>query len=422
MRILWVTNIKLPIIYAAQGKENQSNIGGWLDRISNGILENENNFLKVCYPFKVNEFGEKDNLSFSGMVFNTRKQRSGKLRKESYIESIKKIIVDFKPDIIHIHGTEFQHSWFFCEALKELGMIDKVIISIQGLVSVYAKHILLGLPVIERYKRTVREIILRNNIIDTKRNFERRGKYEELAIAEVKHIMGRTSWDKACTYRINHEAKYHFENETLRECFYTDRWDVNKCVKHRIFISQATYPVKGFHLFLEALKDIKNFYPDVTVHVAGNDLSAENIVKGSSYGLYVQNLLKKYDLVNCVNFCGSITAEEMKKEMMECNVFVSPSAIENSPNSVGEAMLLGVPVVSSDVGGVADMLTHKKEGFLYQSDAPYMLSHYVMSFFDNDDEAAAMGQAARVKASITHDYDKNLKELLEIYNFIGIEG
>lgn len=422
MRILWVTNVKLPIIYAAQGKENQANIGGWLDRISSGILDNGNNSLKVCYPFAIDECGEKDNLSFCSIVFNSRKQRSGKLKRETYIESIKKIIVDFMPDIIHIHGTEFQHSWLFCEALKELGVIDKAIISIQGIVSVYAKHVLLGLPVIECYKRTVREIIFRNNIIDVKRNFERRGRYEELAIADVKHIMGRTSWDRACTYRINPEAEYHLGNETLRECFYTDRWDVNKCIKHRIFISQASYSVKGFHLFLEALKDIKKFYPDVTVHVAGNDLSAENVIKGSSYGLYVQKIVKKYGLTSCVHFCGNIPADEMKKEMLECNVFVSPSTIENSPNSVGEAMLLGVPVVSSDVGGVSDMLSHGKEGFLYQSDAPYMLSHYVMSVFDNDDNAVEIGKAARKKASVTHDYDKNLKELLEIYNLIGIEG
>ena len=108
----------------------------------------------------------------------------------------------------------------------------------------------------------------------------------------------------------------------------------------------------------------------------------------------------------------------MKKEMLEANVFVSPSTIENSPNSVGEAMLLGVPVVSSGVGGVMDLLKHGVEGFVYQSDAPYMLAYYVGRIFDDINLAIRLGKAAHARANITHDYEKNLRELLEIYNEI----
>lgn len=66
------------------------------------------------------------------------------------------------------------------------------------------------------------------------------------------------------------------------------------------------------------------------------------------------------------------------------SVFVSVSTIENSPNSVGEAMLFGCPVVSSCVGGVLDMLEHGQEGFLYQASAPYMLAWYVGCVFRDD--------------------------------------
>ena len=54
-------------------------------------------------------------------------------------------------------------------------------------------------------------------------------------------------------------------------------------------------------------------------------------------------------------FEGFLSAEKMKRLLLESNVFVCPSSIENSPNSLGEAMLLGVPCVASDVGGIADM-------------------------------------------------------------------
>ena len=71
-----------------------------------------------------------------------------------------------------------------------------------------------------------------------------------------------------------------------------------------------------------------------------------------------------------------------------------PSTIENSPNSLGEAMLLGLPCISSHVGGVANMLVHGVEGFLYPSDEPYMISYYVCKLFENDNLARRFSEAA----------------------------
>ena len=61
----------------------------------------------------------------------------------------------------------------------------------------------------------------------------------------------------------------------------------------------------------------------------------------------------------------------MSSWLSSSNVFVSASAIENLFNFVGEAMLLGCPVVSFCVGGVPDMLAHGLEGFLIRLD-PYV--------------------------------------------------
>ena len=55
-----------------------------------------------------------------------------------------------------------------------------------------------------------------------------------------------------------------------------------------------------------------------------------------------------------IEFLGRLSAEGMKQAYLDANVFVMPSTIENSPNSLGEAMLLGVPCVAADVGGVAE--------------------------------------------------------------------
>ena len=82
-------------------------------------------------------------------------------------------------------------------------------------------------------------------------------------------------------------------------------------------------------------------------------------------------------------------------------------------------MLLGVPCVSADVGGVTDLMTHGKEGYVYQSTASYMLAHYIQQIFAMEDAAAGLGAAAREHASHTHDPEKNLQDLLNIYRALA---
>lgn len=82
-------------------------------------------------------------------------------------------------------------------------------------------------------------------------------------------------------------------------------------------------------------------------------------------------------------------------------------------------MLLGLPCVAADVGGVTTMMTHNAEGFVYPSSAPYLLAYHIRTVFEMGADAAAMGMAARTHALKTHDPEENLRRLLEIYRQIG---
>lgn len=71
----------------------------------------------------------------------------------------------------------------------------------------------------------------------------------------------------------------------------------------------------------------------------------------------------------------------MKERYLKSQVFVLPSSIENSPNSLGEAMLLGVPCIASDVGGVRCLMTHSVEGLIYPADDPRLLAYDICEMF-----------------------------------------
>ena len=81
--------------------------------------------------------------------------------------------------------------------------------------------------------------------------------------------------------------------------------------------------------------------------------------------------------------------------------------------------MLDCPVASSYVGEVRDMLEQGLEGFLYQTSAPYMLAWYVKRVFE---VAMGFSKAAHERAAKTHDRERNLCDLLEIYDSLIRNG
>lgn len=62
------------------------------------------------------------------------------------------------------------------------------------------------------------------------------------------------------------------------------------------------------------------------------------------------------------------------------------------------------------------MLTHNKEGFLYQTDAPYMLTYYISKIFEDEKKTHELSKNSILRAEKTHDKEKNCSRIIEIYN------
>ena len=85
-------------------------------------------------------------------------------------------------------------------------------------------------------------------------------------------------------------------------------------------------------------------------------------------------------------------------------------------------MLLGVPTISSDVGGVKNMLVHEKEGYIYPADEPYMIAYYVDLIFSNQHIANNLSLNAINHAKITHSKEINSNNLINIYEKVYKEA
>ena len=422
MKVIWVTNVATQMVDSIINENKRSFFGGgWLDGLSERLLSDKSFKLVLCYPLytqKENIEGGKDNFKFYGFAADGKKLRKGTAGIETFEKYFEMILRNEHPDVVHIHGTEFEYCYSMCRVAERLGMLDRVVISIQGLVGVYANHLFAGMTVADVRKCTLKEFLTQNSVYDTYKAYVRRGVFEEKSLKMVKHVMGRTSWDKACVDLVNPKCQYHFSNETLRDPFYEETWDYDTCESHTIFASQALLPLKGLHILLKAASLIKDEYKDLRIKVAGQNIILGNWINGSSYGLYIKKLIKKYGLDGQVEFLGPQNALQMRNQMLKCNVFVSPSTIENSPNSVGEAMLLGTPCISSDVGGVNDMLRRDEEGFVYPYDEYYMLAYHIKYVFDCKKRIASVTKKAQEHARITHDPMINSSGVMAIYKEI----
>ena len=405
MKILWLCNIILPII-AKQTDKKTIPQGGWLDGLSNDLLKQKDLELTVLFPHKEELRGSFGNMKYFSFQKNPQKYFTNIIKKEN-------------PDIVHIFGTEYKHTLDMVNACKELTLLDKVVINIQGLVHHYGKyHYCASLPNNIVKKHTFNTFFNRNNINQQRKKFIIRGKNEIEALSQVKHIIGRTDWDKACTEQVNPFAQYHFCNETLRSSFYENQWDINKCERYSIFLSQGNYPLKGFHYMLEAMPIVLKKFPQAHIYITGKSPLREKyngLFNKDTYPNYISKIIKKYKLEDKVTFLGSLNESQMCKQYLQANVFVSPSSIENSSNSVGESMILGTPVIASDVGGIKNLLQHEKEGFIYQHDAPYMLAYYICKIFENKELVFEFSKNEKERARITHSREINLQRVLEIY-------
>ena len=415
MNILWITNILLPEARSLlDGHEDLKSSGGWIIGAAAGLIENPNTCLSIAtVSTMVSELKvlRGESVDYYVLPFG----KGNKSYNKDYETLWKRVKELVRPDLVHLHGSEFTHGLAYVNACGS----ENVVLSIQGLRSVIKDYFFSGLSFWQVFSNiTIHDLLKGGGLLSGYWDYIKLSKTEIELIQKVGHIIGRTSWDKTHAWAINPKATYHFCNETLRPEFYTgERWNYNKCNKHTIFLSQGTNPFKGFHQVLKAMPLVLQHFPDTRIRIAGFDTIRSSVkfrtLRVSGYGKILGGLINRYNLLGHITFTGTLNAEEMKREYLNSNVFIMPSSIENSPNSLGEAQLLGVPHIASYVGGAPDMMVGN-EACLYRYDDYTMLAMKICRIFEQVELQSDMTEIAQKR----HDALSNKKQLLKIYSSI----
>lgn len=399
MRVLWITNIIFP--EAVDGK-SASFGGGWMislmavikDKIQLGI---------------VSKYSSSYSKDVDGVTYYLLK---------NWTREIPNVISSFKPDIIHIHGSEYPHSLIVNEHANNIPCVC----SIQGLISVYSRFSLGSISTYEILRNTtIKDVLRKSSPFLIQRGQKKRGISEIKLFEKLKYVIGRTQWDLEHVKSINPNIKYYYCNECLRDCFYDGLWSIENVKRNTLFCCNSSVPLKGIHQIVKALQIVKGQIPDIQLRIAGKNILGKLSIKGrlklSGYDKYLRNLIYSLGLEKNILFLGGLSAIEVKRELLHCNTFVLASSIENSPNSLAEAQILGVPIISSNVGGVSSMLGKDFIEYSYRFEEYEMLAQAIIRNLKKTNWIE-YSKKMQEMAKLRHNRDKIKIDLINIYNTI----
>lgn len=412
MRILWIVNMLLPDIADHLGVQTSTS-GTWMIDISHMLSQREDTELAVaCVYGKEFRKIEHNHITYyllpgtgKNMLFYTR----------AYEKLWQRVNDEFKPDLVHLHGTEYSHGLSFLRACPQV----KSVVSLQGMLT-KIKDVDYGeLPVWEMLcNRTLRDNLHFNGEIELHFLHKINARYEQEILRRAGFANGVNTWDTALCKCINPDIQiYKLEYNLREEMYRSPKWDLENVRRHSIFTNPGSVPLKGLHQLLRAAALLKPKYPDLCICVPGSGRDGKLVVTGA-YTKYLKKLIAKLGLEENIQFLGRLNGEQMCEAIRSAHVTVVPSAIEGTSLILREAMFLGCPSIASFRGGMADFISDREDGFLYDySEYPY-LAQRISELFENDALAKVFSQKGMQKAEKAHDRERNLQAYMDMYQDI----
>lgn len=418
MHVFWLVSMVLPQAALACGLSSASDVsGGWLTGQLTALQQRKDLQLTVaCVDGrqKAALCGERDGVTY-------------RILPDS--QEFAPLLQAVQPDLVHIWGTEYAAAAAMRDAAEALCI--PTLVGIQGVMQDCAAHLCDGVPAAYLHStpldRALDRVIPGALLDKLQASFDALAQSEAALLSKARYVTGRTGFDRRAVSALAPGAQYFACNETLRPLFYEGvLWRARHFGRAPVLLlSQGNYPLKNLHTVLKALPAILQRWPDAELRIAGwppldkGPLFRPLIARLFPYQRYCRKLADELGIAKHLHYTGPLDAAAMRQAYLDADVFILPSLSENSPNSLGEAMLLGLPCVASRAGGIPDMMADGQEGLLYgealDADA---LAAAVTRVLSASDGGAALGQAARARALQTHAPTANAETLCGIYQTI----
>lgn len=410
MKILWF-EVTIPSAY-----QNGNNVlAGWQDSLEDIVRSEAKLELYIAFEATsdcrckvINNVTyipvhTKDKLGF----FSRQKNKfTWKYNQQRVVEAAIKVIEDIKPDIIHIFGMEW--SW---AAVAKYTNIPCVVHIMGSIVPYYNALYPPRYNEYDIYKSLFPNIkAMINYWIDLKKQES----WRDMEIEKWKNVvfyMGRTDWDYSLMSVLHPNAQYYHVEEALRPQFLSGKnnWCLNDNDKKLRLISTGCSTFwKGPDMTLKVASILKNMGIDFEWKIAGK---FPNLLKK------VIERKEKLLFKDCnITFVGFTKPEDLAKLLCNSSMYVHTAYIENSPNSICEAQIMGVPIVSTNVGGVSSLV--RDCGMLVPANDPWQMVFAILKVANNKELAMNFSVRGRELALKRHNPQNILNQLKNCYDSI----
>jgi glycosyltransferase involved in cell wall biosynthesis len=412
IRVLWFANT--PGLAAGYLKVSLA-AGGWISSLQQaveGVAGCQLGFVfyteQAMAPF---EYGKTWYYPVRPLGNSKRKRlvnrMAGNAETGENVPSFLRAIELFKPDIIQVHGTEFP----FGLILREVTDIP-VVVSIQGNLTVYREKYFSGITLPGFWKgwRTGYPFYGADYRI-----WKKRMEVEQEILRQTMFIFGRTDWDRRIALTLAPQAEYFHVDEVIRPKFYGLKWKGagRGPGEAPVFFTTSSPSIyKGFETLIDTAKVLVRAGVAFEWMVAG--------LKEDDPLVRLTCKIRKVEDLGTLNIrlLGTLAEWAVAEMLTSCDAYVQVSHIENSPNSVCEAMLAGVPVIASFAGGTGSLLKDGVHGVLVQDGDPYALAGAMQELVEQPERHAAMAAEGRQVAQRRHDPLTVVTAMVERYREI----
>ena len=417
MRILWIVNSVLNEF--SLHLYQKGNNGMWMDALLSDFKARGDYQLAVATTLPTKEIirYEKDAVSYYALpdtyplLYDENKKKN--------IHAWQQLLEEVKPDLIQVWGTEFTHG--LC-ALRLAKGIPSVIY-MQGLIGAIARYYQSGID-FKTLKKSVtfRDWLKRDSILQQQKKYQKSSLKEKEMFELSGNIISENEWCNSNVRAIVPEVRVHDCALSINKVFAEKQWDLNKVERHSIICTASGYTIKGLHMVFYAAALLKEKYPDLKVYVPGTKMVAGNSLtenlRKNGYTKHIEKLIRKLKIERHIVWLGRLSQEELASQYEKSHVFIMSSAIENHSSSLKEAMLVGMPCVSSAVGGVPEYIRHSNNGYLYRFEEYALAAKYIEEIFENDKLAEDISLNARRDMLKLHEGADLYEKILAIYQKI----
>lgn len=407
MKILWF-EVTTPGRY----KDDRAVLGGWQDSLERIVRTIPDIELVIAFEDSSHQ-GVKviEGVRYIPIELQyTAKEKkrastTWEVNAEKLIPAMMKILEKENPHLIHIFGTE----WPF-GLIAEYTDIP-VVIHIQGSIAPFNNALYPPRYSVFDILRNVgfkHPLKMREKWREYQYDLTRE-KVEQRVWKAVHNYMGRTEWDEALSAVMHPGRMYFHVEEALRSVFIKSEseWKLRKGSKLKIISTGCISFRKGPDMMLKTAHVLQEMGVDFEWNVAGFiPWDVRQIIERK----------EKLSFEKCnIRFHGFVSSEKVKSMLYESTLFVHTAYAENSPNSICEAQCLGVPVIATNVGGVASLVRDRIDGVLVPSNDPWMMAYQISELAKDVERLKSYSINSRENALKRHE-DENIKnQLLACY-------